>query len=160
MYFSETSKKYPMPVFHLIYRSRANAHFSDEDLIQLLRQCRLNNAPKKITGLLLYGFGSFIQLLEGEEDAVRDLYFKHIVNDKRHREHTLLHLAPVPKRLFKDWSMAFRPMDAQRVQHLKGYMEPQQQSTDHKRNILAPLRLLEVMQAFSLNMRKTDSVYR
>ncbi|MCB0573779.1 MAG: BLUF domain-containing protein, partial [Saprospiraceae bacterium] len=42
-----------MPVFQLIYRSRANRYFTDDDLIELLKQCRSNNAEQNITGLLL-----------------------------------------------------------------------------------------------------------
>ncbi len=141
-----------MPVFQLIYRSRANAHFSDDDLIALLRECRRNNTSQKITGLLLYGYGSFVQLLEGPEKAVGELFSRHIIHDKRHREPLVLHRARVPKRLFDEWSMAFQPMDAEKVRSLSGYTNPDQSTGDGK-NLLAPLRLLELMQGFALDMK-------
>lgn len=142
-----------MTVFQLIYRSKASAYFSDDDLIQLLRQCRTKNIEKKVTGLLLYGYGSFIQLLEGEEKVVRDLYAHRIALDPRHRDPVILHQRHVPKRLFKDWSMAFRPLDARRVHQLRGYLDPEQSSESGK-NLLAPLRLLELMQGFAFEMHR------
>ncbi|MCB9305318.1 MAG: BLUF domain-containing protein [Lewinellaceae bacterium] len=142
-----------MPVFQLIYRSRANRYFTDDDLIELLKQCRSNNAEQNITGLLLYGHGSFIQLLEGDEAAVRDLYHHRISQDARHRELAVLHRTFAPKRLFKDWSMAFRPMDATRIRSVSGYTDPAQPAQKN-RDLLAPLRLLELMQGFAADMRK------
>jgi len=141
-----------MPVFQLIYRSKANLYFSDEDLIALLRECRQHNASKDITGLLLYGHGSFVQLLEGREKIVRELFFNHIAHDKRHREPVVLHRAYAPGRLFSEWSMAFRPMNPALVRDLNGFMEPDSPASGGK-NLLAPLRLLELMQGFSLDMK-------
>ena len=142
-----------MPVFQLIYRSKANAYFSDDDLIRLLHQCRTNNIGKKVTGLLLYGYGNFIQLLEGDDDVVRDLYTQRISRDPRHRDPVILHQKYVPKRLFKNWSMAFKPLNAERVKHLSGFLEPERPLKNGK-NLLAPLRLLEVMQGFALDMSR------
>lgn len=140
-----------MPIFQLIYRSKANFFLSDNDLITLLRQARENNAEKNITGLLLYGHGNFIQLLEGNEEYVRDLFYTRISKDKRHRNVVVLHQAHAPERQFKNWSMAFHALNLERVRNLKGYLEPQKQSDDGK-DLLAPLRLLELMQGFSLTM--------
>ena len=144
-----------MPVFQLIYRSTANAYFTDDDLILLLRQCRTKNIEKNVTGLLLYGHGSFIQLLEGEEEIVYDLYFNRIAHDSRHRNLVVLHRNFTPKRLFKDWSMAFQPLNSERVRDLSGYLVPEKSSKKGK-NLLAPLRLLEVIQGFSIEMQRRD----
>jgi len=141
-----------MPVFQLIYRSKANFYLTDDDLIALLRQARDNNAQRNITGLLLYGYGSFTQILEGAKKDVNDLYFKRIAEDKRHRNPVVLHEGFAQKRLFKDWSMAFQPLDSERLRDLKGYLEPQKKPGDG-RNLLASLRLLELMQGFSLSIQ-------
>lgn len=141
-----------MPVFQLIYRSKANAYFNDDDLIRLLRQCRSKNIENKVTGLLLYGYGSFIQLLEGEDETVRQLYHRQIITDPRHHNPVILHQHYVPKRMFKDWSMAFRPLDAGRINNLSGFTQPEQASKNGK-NLLAPLRLLELMHGFAIEMQ-------
>jgi hypothetical protein len=44
--------------------------------------------------------------------------------------------------------MAFQPLNSERVRTLSGYMNPEQSSNAGK-NLLAPLRLLEVMQGFA-----------
>ena len=142
-----------MPVFQLIYRSKASTYYHDDDLALLLRQCRTKNIEKQVTGLLLYGYGNFVQLLEGQDHVVRDLYNNRIVGDPRHRDPVVLHQGYVPKRLFKDWSMAFQPLNAERVRGLSGYLSPGQTSGSGK-NLLAPLRLLEVMQGFATDMQR------
>lgn len=142
-----------MPVFQLIYRSKANSFFTDEDLITLLKKARLSNAQKNITGLLLYGYGSFTQILEGKEDAVRDLYFNRISKDTRHSNLVVLQQAEVPKRMFQNWSMAFQPLDAEKVREINGYTDPAAKPENGK-NLLAPLRLLDLVQSFSFAMNK------
>ncbi len=144
-----------MPVFQLIYRSRANAYFSDDDLISLLRQCRTKNIENNVTGLLLYGYGNFIQLLEGDENVVLDLYQNRIATDPRHHNLSVLHRTTSTERTFKNWSMAFQPLDAERLRalNLKGYQNPEQAPAGGK-NLLSPLRFLEVMQGFAHNMQR------
>lgn len=143
-----------MSVFQLIYRSKANSYFSDEDLILLLRQCRTKNMEKNVTGLLLYGYGNFIQLLEGEEKVVLDLYENRIALDPRHSNPVILHRKNISQRFFKDWSMAFQPLNGERVRDLGGFLSPDDSSSKSGKNLLAPLRLLEVMQGFALGMKK------
>ena len=56
----------------------------DEDLDEILRQCRKNNPLLGVTGLLCVTDNLFIQVLEGGRDEVCDLY-NAIVRDERHR---------------------------------------------------------------------------
>jgi len=43
---------------------------SQDDLEEILRTSRENNARLGITGMLLYGNNTFVQILEGEDKAV------------------------------------------------------------------------------------------
>jgi hypothetical protein len=63
-----------MPMFFLIYRSVATIVPSEADLAQLLEHARPANDTRGITGMLLYQNGRYMQLLEGEEAAVRALF--------------------------------------------------------------------------------------
>lgn len=95
----------------IIYVSSATRLLADDELGQLLRAAREHNARRGITGLLLYGDGNFMQLLEGPESEVAALYAR-IQRDPRH--HTVI---TVQKELglpreFVDWSMAYRRVDA------------------------------------------------
>jgi Sensors of blue-light using FAD len=58
--------------------------FSTEELTDLLRKSRDNNAALGITGMLLYKDGNFMQVLEGDEERVRALATK-VSQDRRHR---------------------------------------------------------------------------
>lgn len=72
----------------------------------ILLKSRTNNIQAQITGVLLYRGGLFLQLLEGEKEAVEALY-KKIEKDPRHGNVIQLFSVANNERLFKDWSMAF-----------------------------------------------------
>jgi hypothetical protein len=61
--------------------------------------------PAGITGMLLYVEGGFMQVLEGEDEAVAAVYAR-ICNDKRHWNTQVLLDRHAP-RAFRDWSMGF-----------------------------------------------------
>lgn len=69
-----------------------------------------NNRRLDITGLLLYGGGHFMQLLEGEREVIEDL-FERICSDPRHHDVHRLLTFPVENRLFDDWSMSLLNLD-------------------------------------------------
>jgi hypothetical protein len=94
----------------IIYLSSGIKIFSDEEINDLLKVSRNNNEKNGITGLLLYSDGNFIQILEGEKEAVVNTY-KKIVNDVRHRNIILVISEPIKKRNFKDWKMGFSIVD-------------------------------------------------
>jgi hypothetical protein len=106
----------------LVYCSSATNAFSEADLVALLSQSRENNARLDITGMLLYKDGNFIQVLEGPDDAVRQL-FNTISADYRHRGVIKLLERPVEERHFADWSMAFRNLTDPGLRDIPGYSE-------------------------------------
>jgi len=71
---------------------------------EIVRVARKNNAQSKITGALSYRNGHYIQILEGEELAVDQLFSK-VSNDRRHEEVTVLINQSIVKRSFPDWDM-------------------------------------------------------
>ncbi|HKQ10718.1 MAG TPA: BLUF domain-containing protein, partial [Rhizomicrobium sp.] len=58
----------------LLYVSNTALEIGLNDLDRILTTSRRNNAMMGITGLLLFIDGGFLQILEGEERAVRELY--------------------------------------------------------------------------------------
>jgi hypothetical protein len=93
-------------LIQLCYASVASALFDEPALEALLRQARANNTRDGITGLLLYGNGHFVQVLEGERGPVEALYAR-ILSDFRHRQVFELYRDEVPTRDFARWEMAF-----------------------------------------------------
>lgn len=107
-------------MIHLIYVSSASREMSEEDLVALLQQCRLNNQKKNVTGMLLYSEGNFFQILEGEEKDVMETY-REIVNDRRNTGHIILEKENITERTFPDWAMGFKQLAKEKAPELAGY---------------------------------------
>jgi hypothetical protein len=92
--------------YQIIYSSEATAAMSVSDLERILADARSGNAARGITGALLYVDGVFLQILEGNEDTVREL-MRHIAADTRHGAVKVFHEAAVEEPMFGNWRMAF-----------------------------------------------------
>jgi hypothetical protein len=106
----------------LVYVSSATEPFSTKQLYDLLAKSRENNARRGLTGILLYKDGNFMQLLEGPEQAVRDL-MDAIQQDSRHQGLIVLSQTTVAERSFPEWSMGFCDLDAPETKSIPGYSE-------------------------------------
>lgn len=106
----------------LIYASTATKLFTQQELVELLETSQKNNVKTDITGMLLYRGGNFIQVIEGEPDAVLELY-EIIKEDPRHKDVTLLSKDPIKNRQFPNWSMGFRNIDQMTVAELQGFTD-------------------------------------
>ena len=111
-----------MQPFFLVYASIANHDFSSEELLELLAISRRNNEKSGITGMLLYKDRRFLQVLEGEEAAVRATYAR-IERDPRHRDVVLLITDAEQEREFADWSMAFHELDDETARETPGFSQ-------------------------------------
>lgn len=107
-------------VFSLVYVSSATVPFTPEELVDLLKQSHEKNARLGITGMLLYKDGNFMQVLEGDEAAVRGLY-ETIRRDPRHHDVITLLEEEVPQREFSEWSMGFVDLKKVDVRDVPGY---------------------------------------
>lgn len=103
-------------IFHLLYFSVASRPPKKEDIDGILSQSTKNNSKNEITGMLMYRSGFFIQLLEGDESVVRELY-KKIEKDPRHRDSKLLLEYKDESRIFPQWYMGMisEPLDAKEL---------------------------------------------
>jgi hypothetical protein len=77
------------------------------DLDHILASARRRNALEKITGMLLYYRGEFVQILEGEKKSVENMYEKFIGPDPRHTALNKVHQNTISHRSFSEWSMGF-----------------------------------------------------
>lgn len=90
----------------LLYVSNTSLNLADRVLEDILAASRRNNARDGITGMLLYLQGGFMQVLEGNKDAV-SATFERICRDGRHHNAMVLLDRDAP-RAFGEWSMGFR----------------------------------------------------
>ena len=98
-----------MSLYHLIYQSQALTTFSQSELSELMLQCHAYNMAHGLTGMLLHApNGQFLQVLEGEAEAVRHLYYRRIATDPRHEHLIVLGEGPSNTQVFQDWCMSFR----------------------------------------------------
>lgn len=91
-------------LFRLIYVSRAVSAPDSVSTDALLRQARERNDELNLTGVLCTGRGHFVQLIEGPQINVIDLYSR-ICRDERHRGAELVSVALAEERAFPKWSM-------------------------------------------------------
>ena len=61
---------------YIIYVSAAVELLDEYELLNILSASRKNNQARNITGMLIYGEGTFMQVIEGEEDDLKNLYKK------------------------------------------------------------------------------------
>lgn len=95
-------------IYQLIYASKSLQEYDHDSMEQMVNCFREKNRDADITGLLFYDdFGLFLQLIEGDESAIKGLYEK-IAADKNHGHVTVLHEQYVDKRQFPDWRMGLQ----------------------------------------------------
>lgn len=113
---------------HIVYVSQAERPYSAKELAVLLEHSRNRNEKDKITGLLIYRFnpeynrGNFVQALEGPEAAIADVW-KRISNDERHHTIVVIEEGPIGARMFSDWSMGFKNVDAADLREFEGFSD-------------------------------------
>jgi hypothetical protein len=98
-------------MYRIVYTSTSNKLMNERDLQRILRSARANNAANLITGMLIYHEGCFLQVLEGDQEAVERCY-QHILKDYRHSNIIRMSAGTVTSRIFSDWWMSFKSFDS------------------------------------------------
>lgn len=94
-------------MIQVLYSSKTKSDFTMNEINQILEISRKNNFKNNVTGILLYRNGEFLQLLEG--DAINVHYtLKKIMDDQRHRDINIFYENEIQRKLFSNWSMAFK----------------------------------------------------
>jgi hypothetical protein len=88
----------------LIYVSEAQGNLAPDEIFQIIEQSARNNPSAGITGFLIYRGGRFLQLVEGELNALDALLAK-LRLDPRHHSLQVLATRPIAERSFPRWWM-------------------------------------------------------
>lgn len=107
-------------LIHIIYSSAAKAPFSYEDLLTLLGTSRTKNSSLNISGMLLHIEGSFLQVIEGREEDIDELFNK-IADDPRHGNIVTIVRESIAQRAFSDWSMGFADVKLDELEQNTGW---------------------------------------
>jgi len=106
-------------MIRVTYVSHISEPLSSQQLLALLLQCRTNNAAQGITGMLIYGNGTFLQTLEGDDDVI-DRLMEEISKDGRHEDIRLLTRRPIESRQYADWNMGFAQVTDEALKDVDG----------------------------------------
>jgi hypothetical protein len=109
-------------MIQLIYISCATREMNEKDLFALLQQSRIKNEKCNVTGLLLYAKENFMQVLEGDEVVVDDIY-QSVLKDERNTRNAIIQRKNIDKRSFPKWSMGFKTIDDIPVHMMKGFSD-------------------------------------
>lgn len=104
------------------YVSCTSQPMSAEELLSLLHECRTNNEKLGVTGMLLYGNGTFLQVIEGE-DKVIDALVDRICEDQRHAAVEMLKRKEIAERQYAEWSMGFDEVSDEELEGIEGLLD-------------------------------------
>jgi hypothetical protein len=104
-------------MFEMVYTSAARRMMDPQELGQILTVARKNNGRLGVSGILLYESGSFLQVLEGDEPVVREL-FQTIERDERHFRVKVIEERKIDRRSFSAWTMGFVSLDPKLIREL------------------------------------------
>jgi len=94
-------------VIQLVYLSDRAPTLDDATIVdQIVLPAMRFNASADLTGCLWFGRGHFLQVIEGPEEAVRDLYAR-IQKDPRHHNVRLLLFSEITERAFSRFAMKY-----------------------------------------------------
>lgn len=121
-------------MYTLTYESIAVKRMGSGEMDELLAKARKFNNSQGITGCLVYYMGGFVQVLEGDKQAVENLYEK-IKVDKRHKNVNMFSSDEIKSRTFPNWGMAYYPIDESKTSEVE--------YEQFKRNLLLLADLVE-----------------
>ena len=110
-----------MTVAQLLYTSKAQPNLAKSELDAILVSAQRNNAKIGVTGFLLFDGVNFVQLLEGAERDVQQIY-RRVCSDDRHSNVKALLQENKPHRILSNWAMAYSPIESEGTRKFGGSM--------------------------------------
>ena len=98
------------PLKSVTYVSRARPDLTDDDVYKIYRYAMTSNALQGITGLLVYDGTTFLQIVEGGEEALLALFVR-LRRDDRHQKVVIVDDRDIGVRSFGTWSMHLLRVD-------------------------------------------------
>ncbi len=88
----------------LIYTSIESHHITFDEIEEIIKIAITENYKHNITGMLIYNGIYFLQVIEGDEVSVLQL-FENLKKDLRHKDINILDLRTIEQRDFENWNM-------------------------------------------------------
>lgn len=124
----------------ICYVSSARSNITQDELTHIFNFTEDKNTSMNITGILLFESGKFLQVLEGEESLLKNLFEK-IETDSRHNNIFVILNKKSKRKIFANYASHFSIVkskeelksiesyldqieDAPNVKYIKGILEP------------------------------------
>lgn len=138
-----------MQLCRLIYSSYANDDLTYQDLKEIMAKSEVNNQGDGITGLLCYGDGMFLQILEGNRQKVSKTYHR-IAGDHRHHTPALIECISIENRLFGNWSMRAVKLGELNNEVIRNLILKYSESTTFEPQFMSPQQCLSFMEEMAV----------
>ncbi len=141
-----------MALIQLIYLSSLSDMKHEGEISKILESSIRRNKENGITGMLLYANGNFLQVLEGEEEAV-DETFNRISADPRHLNVIDIIREPIAARQFSQWSMGYQHLSPDYIRAFPQYAPVFKFQENDEAIRAEPGIALELLRQFSVHNR-------
>jgi len=131
--------------FTICYTSKSVKKLTDTEVESIFESTASNNEIRGITGILLYNSGHFFQVLEGEKEEVKKLFYDNIYSDTRHSEVLIVMEKETPVPFFNSYNSKFSLVKTQKEYNdLKKYINANLVSEDSKKfnRLLRPFMMM------------------
>ncbi|MEH6408540.1 MAG: BLUF domain-containing protein [Leeuwenhoekiella sp.] len=109
-------------IYSLAYVSYSAESLNQSNLTEIFEYTEDWNINHNISGFLVHNNRNFVQLLEGDEQEIKDL-FSRISIDKRHRDIFVILEQELPQRAFDGYKSGFLISDSRLHTELKEYLD-------------------------------------
>ncbi|UAB81465.1 BLUF domain-containing protein [Marixanthomonas sp. SCSIO 43207] len=107
----------------ICYVSSATDNLNENEMDLLFNTVLHKNKGLNITGILLYYYGNFLQVLEGDEEALKSL-FETIKKDKRHQNLITIYDKKNDHSIFDEYKTGFSIIKTENdLKNLKAYLK-------------------------------------
>jgi len=134
-------------IYYIVYVSAAAKPMSEAELDQFLVDIRRRNKKLGVTGMLLYNRGNFIQVIEGKEEKIKQL-FNDISRDERHNTIVKILEGHAEERLFPDWSMGFHRISNKQSSRIKGFTNFMNDELSMEQLMGSSAEIMEILNRF------------
>lgn len=147
-----------MELIRIIYTSTAVREYAAADLDDILASSARNNAghaadgSDRVTGMLLYAGGNFMQILEGGKEAV-EATFQRLEKDPRHKDIFVIERGPIEQRDFAAWNMGFRRIGQAELDSHPAFAPFFRHGFEARRLCAEPGMALDMLIEFAANQR-------
>ena len=128
-------------IYTICYLSSANYTLNIQDLENIFKITLKNNIQNSISGILIYAEGNFLQVLEGEELALKALFQK-IKSDKRHHNLITLLSKKNKDRIFESYQSGFsivaKKADMKSLKNYLKFLNDNMLDANHLISLLKP----------------------